>query len=459
MSEQHQQQQRRRITIVSIGSRGDVQPYCVLGHALSERGHDVTIATEQRLESLVTTEFQLPFRRIIGDSTGGLFDPKYQEGLAKGSIFTLIKMTNEWKAKFDMDDILASYITALEGAEIVISGGLSMTQSYCVAEKMGVTWLPFILGPTMPTSEFPCWATAKLTFGFSCLNKWSYNFLFRQLWKDESKRINPWRQNVLTLPPITDAPLGIADLVNRNPTIPVLIAASPVVCGPKQQIPSDYDTKKIHLLGFVFAKAQPLPENVEAFLSNTNADKPAIYMGFGSMPTANPMALLRLAIDVCRALQCRAIVVAGWTCLSSDECQSLLKENAQTILVVGSVSHTTLFPRMAAIIHHGGIGTTAAALRSGVPQLPCPVMLDQPHNAAMLKRLGVAPTSVPFASITASKVIKGLELILQNDANGGNLIRARAKEVGQRISKESEISLIKACDVIESISLTSWVKE
>lgn len=334
-----------------------------------------------------------------------------------------------------------------------------MTQSYCVAEQMGVTWLPLILGPTMPTAEFPCWATAKLTLGLSCLNKWSYNFLFRQLWKDEAKRINPWRQNVLKLPPITGAPLGIADLIDRNDTIPVLIASSPLACGPKQQIPSDYDTKKIHLLGFVFAKAQPLPENVEAFL-NTNVDTPVIYMGFGSMPTANPMALLRLAIDVCTTLQCRAIVVAGWSILSSSdgECQSLLKENAQTILVVGSVSHTTLFPRMAAIIHHGGIGTTAAALRSGVPQLPCPVMLDQPHNAAMLKRLGVAPTSVPFASITANKVVKGLELILQDDAKGGKTIQARAKEVGLRISNESEKSLERACDLIESTPLTSWAK-
>ncbi|KAL3760062.1 hypothetical protein ACHAWU_006610 [Discostella pseudostelligera] len=444
-----QQHRRRRITIVSIGSRGDVQPYCVLGVALTERGHNVTIATELRLESLVTTEFQLPFRPIVGDSTGGLFDPKYQEGLAKGSIFTLIKMTNEWKAKFDVNEILASYITALEGADIIISGGLSMTQSYCVAEKMGVSWLPFILGPTMPTSEFPCWATAKLTLGLSCLNKWSYTFLFRQLWKDEAKHINPWRENVLNIEPITDAPLGIADLVDRNPTIPVLIATSPVVCGPKQQIPSDYDTDKVHVLGFVFAKAKPLPENVEAFL-NINVGTPVIYMGFGSMPTAHPMALIRLAMDVCTALHCRAIIFAGWSCLSSDECQSLLKENEKTILVVGSASHTTLFPRMAAIVHHAGIGTTAAALRSGVPQLPCPVMLDQPHNAAMVKRLGVAPTAIPFASITAKKVIKGLELIL-NDDKGGKEIRARAKEVGQRIAKESDSSLGQACDIIESI--------
>jgi UDP:flavonoid glycosyltransferase YjiC (YdhE family) len=276
------------------------------------------------------------------------------------------------------------------------------------------------------------------------------------LWKDESKHINPWRENFLNIEPITDAPLGIADLVERNPTIPVLIATSPVVCGPKQQIPSDYNTDKVHVLGFVFAKAHPLPENVEAFLSN-NVDTPVIYMGFGSMPTANPMALIRLAIAVCTALHCRAIVVAGWSCLSSDECASLLKENEKTILVVGSASHTTLFPRMAAIVHHAGIGTTAAALRSGVPQLPCPVMLDQPHNAALVKRLGVAPTTIPFASITAKKMIKGLQMILQ-DAHGETKVQSRAKEVGRRIAQESDTSLERACNIIETIPLTSWAR-
>jgi hypothetical protein len=123
-----------------------------LGQALSERGHGVTISTEKRLESLVTEEFKLPFRCIVGDTTGCLFDPNYQEGFANGSIFTLIKISNEWKAEFDMDEILASYVTALEGAEVVILGHLSMMQSYCVAEKMGATWLPPMVVSSTPTS-------------------------------------------------------------------------------------------------------------------------------------------------------------------------------------------------------------------------------------------------------------------------------------------------------------------
>ena len=140
-----------RITIVSIGSRGDVQPYCALGQALALQGHSVTIATEQRLKSLVEGEFNLSFKLIIGDSTGGLFDPKFAKGIAEGSLLTLIKMTNEWKAKFNMDEILESYVTALDGADIIVTGGLSLTQSYCVAEKHSKVRLSYTtIDPLVP---------------------------------------------------------------------------------------------------------------------------------------------------------------------------------------------------------------------------------------------------------------------------------------------------------------------
>lgn len=99
--------------------------------------------------------------------------------------------------------------------------------------------------------------------------------LSRLLWKDESKYINLWRVNVLQLEPITNTPLGIFNLIEHNPTIPVLLASSQIVF-PKQQIPDDYDTTKILTLDFVFAKAQPLPENVEEFLNN-NIDTPVVY--------------------------------------------------------------------------------------------------------------------------------------------------------------------------------------
>ena len=95
-----------------------------------------------------------------------------------------------------LEDIYNSYLTACEGSSLIISRPLTMTGTFCVAEYVGVKWLPVILGPTMPTSEFPIWPLKSLIFS-SCMNKWSYNVVFKMLWKSEAKFINPWRQNKL----------------------------------------------------------------------------------------------------------------------------------------------------------------------------------------------------------------------------------------------------------------------
>ncbi|EQC41538.1 hypothetical protein SDRG_01501 [Saprolegnia diclina VS20] len=434
----------KRIAIVSIGSRGDVQPYCVLGRALADRGHKVVIAAEQRLESLVVDEFRLPYRRIVGDSTGGLFDPKFQAGLAKGSIVAIMKMTKEWKGKYKMDDILASYVTALEGADVIVSGGLCLAMSYAVAEKLDAAWVPFILGPTCPTTEFPVWALSGLACGLRCLNKWTYNVLFKQLWKDEQVYINPWRTQVLELPPIT-MPLGMLDVINTNERIRVLIGCSALFCGPKARIPSDYDPRKIHLLGPIFAAPSPLPETATSFLNAARAaGTPIIYLGFGSMPTANPMGLLRLAIDVCERVGCRAIVVAGWSALTSDEADALLTANQTRLLVLPSISHGALFPKVDCIVHHAGIGTCNASLISGTPQVPCPVLLDQPHNAKVLVRLGVAPCALPFGKLAAPGLARAVQDILTNAKD----IQARATAIGISLRDECANALAQYMQLI-----------
>eukprot|EP01035_Chromulina_nebulosa_P031766 gene31766-42365_t len=106
------------------------------------------------MESLVK-EFNLPYACILGDFTGILFEPSYQKTLRDGSIFQLLKATEDWGKKYNRRDVLNSYIEACYGADVIISGTLSMTTSYCVAEKMNVPWIPVLLGLTLPTSELP----------------------------------------------------------------------------------------------------------------------------------------------------------------------------------------------------------------------------------------------------------------------------------------------------------------
>lgn len=151
------------VIITASGTRGDVQPYIALALSLNARGHKVFIATEERMKGLVV-EFGLNYRRLAGDPAGLIFefDPKVQEVLRKGQMFKLITLTQEWDKKFDRRDVLDSYVSACEGADLIISSGLTMTQSLSVAQKMSIAWIPLILGPTLETR----WVKIKISVIF-----------------------------------------------------------------------------------------------------------------------------------------------------------------------------------------------------------------------------------------------------------------------------------------------------
>ena len=127
---------------------------------------------------------------------------------------------------------------------------------------------------------------------------------------------------------------------------------------------------------WVLADRTPLPADLEAFLES---GEPPILVGFGSMPAAGDMT--RRLIGAARAVGRRIIVSRGWADLD-------LIDDAPDCMAVGDVSHDVLFPRVAAVVHHGGAGTTAAAARAGVPQVITPMFGDQFYWASRIVDLG-----------------------------------------------------------------------
>lgn len=138
---------------------------------------------------------------------------------------------------------------------------------------------------------------------------------------------------------------------------------------------------------WVLADSTPLPADVEAFLER---GEPPIFVGFGSMPAAGDSA--HRPIAAARATGCRIIVSRGWADLE-------LIDDAPDCMAVGDVSHDVLFPRVAAVVHHGGAGTTAAAARAGVPQVITPMFGDQFYWAGRIADLGAGATT-PHATMT-----------------------------------------------------------
>jgi sterol 3beta-glucosyltransferase len=418
------------------------------------------MATEDRLKSLVD-EFDLPWRRLEGDHAGLLLEPAAQQALRDGSLVRLMRLTKEWEARFNKRAMLESFERAADGCDIVIASALCLAEGLTVAQARGAAFISLIPGPTWPTAAFPLWA---LPVPCSCLYRWSYTVAFAALLRQEKVAIEPWRAS-LGLAPLSDGLIGELSRLRA----PTLVAASQLTCGPERRTPADYPPF-VHVGGFLFAAEDQHTAAADAELAafsaggwgadgwvvprpdaSASASLPLVYFGFGSMPALLPLQLMRLVVDTCAAAGCRAVLVAGWSELESDPaCVELASaaRAAGTLVLRKTVHHGVLFPRCAAIVHHCGIGTFAASLRSGKPQLPCPFMLDQPHTAKLALRLGVAPAVVPFdRRITAAKLAGPLRSILAERGRGK--LSETAQLIGELVRSESAHTESAFVEVIE----------
>ncbi|GAB2870461.1 hypothetical protein GCM10027074_42580 [Streptomyces deserti] len=147
-----------------------------------------------------------------------------------------------------------------------------------------------------------------------------------------------------------------------------------------------------------------------------------MFIGFGSMAAGQGERLSELVAGAVKRAGERAVVQAGWANLSGC---------GADVLAIGDVPHDWLFPRVAAVVHHAGAGTTGAGLRAGVPAVPIPVMADQPFWASRLCELGVAPRPVPFQGLTAAALGNAITACLSEPAH-----RSRAAELAHGIAAE-----------------------
>ena len=301
---------------------------------------------------------------------------------------------------------------------------MCLTQAATVAELKRVPWVALILGPTWPTCDFPLWALSSRSLG-PTLNRFSYWLAFRLLWAAEKKHIAPWRAS-LGLPPLP--PGGLSPAVIAAARTPVLVACSRLWCGPAQARPSDYPPEVL-LTGFLLppANAEPLEPALAAFVAAGGGGRggggsggggarggsraPLVCLGFGSMAAPDPAALACLAAAALRLVPARGVLLAGWStsvdvAAASPELAAALADG--TLFCALSAPHAALLPLCDAVVHHAGVGTCGASLAAGCPCVPCPCMVDQPHNSAVLVRLGVAPRALPLAGLTPEALAASL---------------------------------------------------
>lgn len=197
-------------------------------------------------------------------------------------------------------------------------------------------------------------------------------------------------------------------------------------CWSAALIPKPLDwPMQISISGFYFlslANSYTPPPDLAHFLES---GPPPVYIGFGSIVVEDPNALTNLIFTAVRRVGVRALVSKGWGGLGGDEL-----DLPPRVMMLGNCPHDWLFPRCAAVVHHGGAGTTAAGVRCGKPTVVVPFFGDQPFWGSMVAKAGAGPEPVHFKKLTAEILAESIGMALSPEA------QERAQELGSKISHE-----------------------
>jgi UDP:flavonoid glycosyltransferase YjiC (YdhE family) len=401
-----------RVTLVTIGSRGDVEPYVALGCALARAGHTVRVATSEPFGDFVRAR-GLDFVRLGGDIKHMVGDEGRAALAAAGSN---VMRTFSALRRY-LGPLIREALDALDGAlsaSDVVIGHVLVPGAASYARERGIVYLDAAYVPVLPTRHFAHpGAPVGTPRGIPSLLS---HFVAEQiLWQAFRGDVDAFRRRVLGLG--ASSFFGPHTLrIDRRPAW--LFAFSPeVVAKPRDWPPHAFVT------GYWFldpVDAWTPPRELTQFLE---AGEPPIYVGFGSM-TAHRSADKTLAVlAALKKAGRRGLIATGWgglTKVATDD----------SVMFIGDVPHAWLFPRVAAALHHGGAGTTAAAFRAGIPQMAIPFLADQPFWGHRIAMLGAGPEPLPIAQVEPDRLQRGLARL------DTSAVRRAAAELGRRIRAE-----------------------
>jgi sterol 3beta-glucosyltransferase len=284
-----------------------------------------------------------------------------------------------------------------------------------------------------PTGEFP---NPIIPIGGNAwLNRASYN-LITLLSIPYMGMINTWRRELLCLPP---RPRFKNELVRDDNTRTTVLYPFSEHVVPR---PADWDASA-HITGYWFLEQtwQP-PADLVRFLEAGDAP---VYVGFGSMVGTDAEEKGRIVLEALRRSGQRGVIASGWGGLK-------LQNVPDNVFLLKEAPHDWLFPRMAAVVHHGGAGTTAAGLRAGVPTVICPFMGDQPFWGRRVESLGVGVAPIPQKKLNADNLTEAIQRVVQSTE-----IRRNAAELGARIRAEDGVG--NAVSIISRILSGSQSRE
>jgi len=413
-----------KITMLTVGSTGDVRPYLLLGRELRSRGHDITIATFSRFREMIESA-GLRFFSLSGDAEAFMASIMNPDTT---SVTYLTRLSKKLKTVAPL--LIRDMEESCRGAEAMICNYFGSVY-YSVAEEFGIPCIQtqyFVMDPN-PSAPISSIRSQRLP---AFANKASYKAGYYLIGAVEKHFLGDWRKEAGLDP---RKPSSRPNYRIGTHTIPVIYALSPSVFPrPEEWGPS------IHMSGFWFDDAPAPwspPADLESFLS---AGDPPVYLGFGSMNTGDMQRLLTIVLRSLHAAGLRAVIASGWGGLR-------LSSNSR-VFFTDYAPHDWLFPRVRAVIHHGGIGTTAEGLRWGKPTLIIPFVGDQLFWGERIRALGCGPRPISRQNLTVRKLTKAM---LDLSSNHG--YSARALEIAQMLSRETGVRT--AADLVER-EIANW---
>ncbi|MBD2504924.1 glycosyltransferase [Anabaena azotica] len=408
-----------RIAIIALGTQGDVQPYIALGAGLKKAGNLVRLVTHENFENLVSSH-GIEFWPIKGNVQDVIQSEEMRGAVEKGDFLTVtLKMIKQGK-QLAIDGAKEG-LAACQGIDLVLAGMGGLYLGVSLAEKLGLPFVQAYVVPFTPTEAFPSVILPQsLSKLGGIFNRFSHHLTQQFVWQPSRLGDSQARKEVLDLPSAPFWGPYNSDILHKSP---ILYGFSPSVI-PK---PSDWDDK-IHVTGYWFldsASDWTPPSDLMAFLED---GPPPVYIGFGSMSNQDPGKTADLCLEALARTQQRAIFLSGWGGLYKEDLPD-------TVFMVNSIPHSWLFPRVGAVVHHGGAGTTAAGLRAGVPSIIIPFGADQLFWGKRVAELGVGPEPIPRKKLTVEGLTEAIQTAMTDQT-----MRQRAANLGSKIQAEDGIA-------------------
>ena len=413
-----------RIALIAVDTRGGVQPYVALAVGLKQAGHEVRLVAPADFVELADEA-----GITIAPLSGSVEEVARKSAASEqgGSLAGMRVAARELRPRIHAWTREA--LEACTGVDLIAGGIGGMAVGVSVADRLAKPFIPAHLQPVdAATTAYPgvlLSGTPRGPFGVGWWLSHRVSSMAVRL---------PFRSAVMSA---RREVLGLTGPPRAADGQPVLYGFS------RHVVPvPDGAGRRRHVTGYWRLPVAPgwhPSRDLEAFLAGP---RPIVSIGFGSMSSDDAAGTARLVVAAVRDAGVRAVLLSGWGGLASTS-------EGDDVFGVDSVPHEWLFPRVDAVVHHGGAGTTGAGLAAGLPSVVIPHGVDQPFWASRVAALGVGPPPIPRKQLTRERLAAALSA-----ATGDAAMIDRAREVGRLISAEdgvaAAVTLLTAPRVVDT---------